>query len=53
MLFFQRSVILLGHVLSAEGISAKPDKVKNWLVLMNAKELHISGVIILLSPVHP
>ena len=44
MLFFQASVIFLGHVLSADGISANPekvDKVRDWLVPMNAKELHL------------
>ena len=41
--FFQASVIFLGHVLSADGISANPekvDKVRDWLVPSNAKELH-------------
>ena len=41
--FFQASVIFLGHVLSADGISANPekvDKVQDWLVPKNAKELH-------------
>ena len=41
--FFQASVIFLGHVLSADGISANPekvDKVKDWPVPSNAKELH-------------
>ena len=40
--FFQRSVIFLGHILSAEGISANPEKVekvKNWPVPTNPKEL--------------
>ena len=40
--FFQCSIVFLGHVLSAEGISANPkkvDKVKNWLVPTNPKEL--------------
>ena len=43
MLFFQASVIFLGHVLSADGISANPekvDKVRDWPVPKNAKELH-------------
>ena len=43
MLFFQASVIFLGHVLSADRISANPekvDKVRDWLVPKNAKELH-------------
>ena len=41
--FFQASVIYLGHVLLADGISASPekvDKVQDWLVPNNAKELH-------------
>ena len=41
--FFQTSVIFLGQVLSADGISANPekvDKVRDWLVPNNAKELH-------------
>ena len=41
--FFQASVIFLGHVLSADGISANPEKVekgRDWLVPSNAKELH-------------
>ena len=41
--FFQASVIFLGHVLSADGISAKPEKVekvRDWPVPSNAKELH-------------
>ena len=41
--FFQASVIFLGHILSADGISANPekvDKVRDWLVPSNAKELH-------------
>ena len=41
--FFQASVIFLGHVLSADGISANPEKVekvRDWLVPKNAKELH-------------
>ena len=36
-------MIFLGHVLSADGISANPekvDKVRDWLVTKNAKELH-------------
>ena len=40
--FFHCSVVFLGHVLSAEGTSANPkkvDKVKNWPVPMNPKEL--------------
>ena len=41
--FFQASVIFLCHVLSADEISANPekvDKVKDWPVQKNAKELH-------------
>ena len=41
--FFQASVIFLGHVLSADGISANPEKVekvRDWSVPSNAKELH-------------
>ena len=41
--FFQASVIFLGHVLSADGISANPEKVekvRDWPVPSNAKELH-------------
>ena len=41
--FFQASVIFLGHILSADGISANPekvDKVRDWLVPNNVKELH-------------
>ena len=36
-------MIFLGHILSADGISANPekaDKVRDWLVLKKAKELH-------------
>ena len=36
-------MIFLGHILSADGISANPekvDKVRDWLVPKNAKELH-------------
>ena len=36
-------MIFLGHVLSDDGISANPekvDKVRDWLVPSNAKELH-------------
>ena len=43
--FFQASVIFLGHILSADGISANPekvDKVRDWPVPSNAKELHSS-----------
>ena len=41
--FFQHSVVFLGYVLSADGISANPkkvDAVKNWPVPTSAKELH-------------
>ena len=33
-------MIFLGHVLSADGISANPDKVQGWPVPKNAKQLH-------------
>ena len=41
--FFQASVIFLCHILSADRISANPkkmDKVRDWTVPSNAKELH-------------
>ena len=41
--FFDTSVLFLGHVLSSKGISANPqkvDKVQDWLIPMNAKEVH-------------
>ena len=41
--FFQASVIFLGHVLSDDRISANPEKVnkvRDWPVPGNAKELH-------------
>ena len=41
--FFQASVIFLGHILSTDGISAnqeKVEKVRDWPVPSNAKELH-------------
>ena len=41
--FFPASLVFLGHILSADGISANPekvDKVRDWLVPKNAKELH-------------
>ena len=41
--FFQVSVIFLGHILSADRISAnqeKVEKVRDWPVPSNAKELH-------------
>ena len=40
--FFSHSVLFLGHVLSAEGISANPekvDKVKTWPVPKTIKEV--------------
>ena len=43
MLFFQASMIFLGHILLADRISANPEKVekvRDWLVPKNAKELH-------------
>ena len=42
MLFFQASVIFLGHILSVNRIPANPekvDKVRDWPVPRNAKEL--------------
>ena len=39
MPFFQCSIVFLGHILLAEGISANPEKVKNWPVPTNPKEL--------------
>ena len=54
--FFQASVIFLGHILSADGISANPekvDKVQDWLVPKNGKELFIPQFGILLPPVYP
>ena len=41
--FFQHSVVFLGYVLSADGISANPEKVErvqNWPVPSNQRELH-------------
>ena len=41
--FFQCSIVFLGYILSADGMSANPkkvDAVKNWPVPMSAKELH-------------
>ena len=41
--FFDTSVFFLGHVLLLEGISANPikvDRVKDWPISMNAKEVH-------------
>ena len=41
--FFQASVIFLGHFLSADRISDNPEKVnkvRDWPVTSNAKELH-------------
>ena len=42
MPLFQTTVVFLGHVLSADGISANPEKVdqvKNWPVPKSPKEL--------------
>ena len=51
--FFQSQVLFLGHTLSKEGISPNPkkvQKVKDWPVLSNVKEVHsFLGVSILLS----
>ena len=41
--FFQPKVLFLGHILSKDGISPNPDKiqkVKDWPVPTNAKEVH-------------
>ena len=41
--FFQCSVVFMGYVISADGISANPEKVgkmQNWPVPSNQKELH-------------
>ena len=41
--FFNTSVLFLGHVLSSEGISVKPEKVErvqDWPTSTNAKEVH-------------
>ena len=41
--FFQSQVLFLGHTLSKDGISLNPEKVqkvKDWPVLSNAKEVH-------------
>ena len=41
--FFQKSVTFLGHILSAEGISPNPEKVKKiktWPIPSNPKEVH-------------
>ena len=43
MPFFQCSVVFLGYVLSVDGISTNPEKVEkvhNWPVPSNQKELH-------------
>ena len=43
--FFKHSIVFLGHILYAEGISANPEKaekVKNWPVPTNPKELQSS-----------
>ena len=37
--FFNTSVLFLGHILSANGISANPEKVKIWPVPKNIKEV--------------
>ena len=37
--FFNTSVLFLGHVLSANGISANPEKLKTWPVPKNIKEV--------------
>ena len=51
--------MIMDHVLSADGISANPekaDKVRNWLVPKDAKELHsflgLAGIGIILLPVN-
>ena len=41
--FFQSKVLFLGHILSKDGISPNPEKiqkVKDWPVPTNAKEVH-------------
>ena len=41
--FFQSKIFFLGHILSKEGISSNPEKVqkvKDWPVPSNAKEVH-------------
>ena len=41
--FFQSQVLFLGHTLSKDGISPNPEKVqkvKDWPVPSNAKEVH-------------
>ena len=41
--FFQSSVLFLGHLLSKDGILPNPEKVnkvKDWPILKNAKEVH-------------
>ena len=41
--FFQSSVLILGHQLSKDGILPNPEKVnkvKDWPILKNAKEVH-------------
>ena len=41
--FFQSSVLFLGHQLSKDGILPNPEKVnkvKDWPILKNAKEVH-------------
>ena len=55
--FFSTSVLFLGHVLSAEGISANPekvDKVKTWPVPKNIKEVQsFLGIGIILQALYP
>ena len=53
--FFQYSIVFLGHVLSAEGISANPkkvEKVTNWLVNQPKRVTIIFGVALLLPPLY-
>ena len=48
MSFFENSVVFLGHILLADGISTnleKVEKVKNWPTTKNVKKVHsILGV---------
>ena len=37
--FFNTSVLFLGYILSARGISANPEKIKTWPVPKNIKEV--------------
>ena len=52
--FFQSQVLFLGHTLSKDVISPNPEKVqkvKDWAVPSNAKEVHsFLGLAFLLSP---